>query len=85
MEYHQTVYYNNSNSTINVTLPVPLPQPTTTCRPSLQISHPYARLFAKKDEVKRRKIWNHALEKSIFTPYELYVPPSLPNSLANII
>ncbi|KAF9481361.1 hypothetical protein BDN70DRAFT_930869 [Pholiota conissans] len=35
------------------------------------IAHPYARLFAKKDEVKRRKIWNHALEKSIFDPHEL--------------
>ncbi|KAF8640923.1 hypothetical protein AX17_000571 [Amanita inopinata Kibby_2008] len=35
------------------------------------IAHPYARLFAKKDEVKRRKIWNHALEKSLFTPYQL--------------
>ncbi|KDR85065.1 hypothetical protein GALMADRAFT_24833, partial [Galerina marginata CBS 339.88] len=37
----------------------------------IQIAHPYARLFAKKDEVKRRKIWNHALEKFIFSPYEL--------------
>jgi hypothetical protein len=36
-----------------------------------RIPHPYARLFAKKDQVKRRKIWNHTLEKSIFTPYEL--------------
>jgi len=44
---------------------------------TIQIPHPYARLHAKKDEVKRRKIWNHALEKSIFSPYELYVylPP----------
>ena len=39
----------------------------------VQISHPYARLFAKKDEVKRRKIWNHALEKSLFNPFELQV------------
>ena len=39
----------------------------------VQISHPYARLFAKKDEVKRRKIWNHALEKSLFSPFELQV------------
>ncbi|PFH54536.1 hypothetical protein AMATHDRAFT_134330 [Amanita thiersii Skay4041] len=37
----------------------------------ISIAHPYARLFAKKDEVKRRKIWNHALEKPLFTPYEL--------------
>ncbi|KAJ3500710.1 hypothetical protein NLJ89_g9674 [Agrocybe chaxingu] len=46
------------------------PRPTKQSR-EIQIPHPYARLFAKKDEVKRRKIWNHALEKSIFTPYEL--------------
>jgi hypothetical protein len=39
----------------------------------LDIAHPYARLFAKKDEVKRRKIWNHALEKFIFSSYELYL------------
>lgn len=39
----------------------------------LKIAHPYARLFAKTGEVKRRKIWNHALEKSLFSPYELYV------------
>lgn len=37
----------------------------------INIAHPYARLYAKKDEVKRRRIWNHALEKSIFSPYEL--------------
>ncbi|TFK41088.1 hypothetical protein BDQ12DRAFT_663963 [Crucibulum laeve] len=37
----------------------------------ISITHPYARLFAKKDEVKRRKIWNHALEKALFSPYEL--------------
>jgi len=39
--------------------------------PRIKIAHPYARLFAKKEEVKRRKIWNHALEKSLFSPYEL--------------
>ncbi|KAF9015232.1 hypothetical protein BDQ17DRAFT_1340706 [Cyathus striatus] len=39
--------------------------------PKINIIHPYARLFAKKDDVKRRKIWNHALEKSLFSPYEL--------------
>ncbi|KAA1468228.1 hypothetical protein DENSPDRAFT_383194 [Dentipellis sp. KUC8613] len=33
--------------------------------------HPYARLASKKDGSKRRKIWNHALEKSIFTSQEL--------------
>ncbi|THH20623.1 hypothetical protein EW146_g774, partial [Bondarzewia mesenterica] len=38
----------------------------------IAISHPYARLFAaKKDGTKRRKIWNHALEKSVFTPQEI--------------
>ncbi|KAJ3787990.1 hypothetical protein GGU10DRAFT_287236 [Lentinula aff. detonsa] len=35
------------------------------------ITHPYARLYAKKEEGKRRKIWNHALEKSLFNPFEL--------------
>ena len=44
----------------------PIPQPR-----QVQVSHPYARLFAKKDQVKRRKIWNHALEKSLFNPFEL--------------
>ena len=42
-------------------------------RQRIKIAHPYARLFAKTGEVKRRKIWNHALEKSLFSPYELYV------------
>ncbi|KAG5648046.1 hypothetical protein DXG03_007081 [Asterophora parasitica] len=41
---------------------------------SVAVAHPYARLFAKKEEVKRRKIWNHALEKSLFSPYEMCVP-----------
>jgi hypothetical protein len=41
----------------------------------LNIAHPYARLYAKKDGAKRRKIWNHALEKSLFTPNELSVLP----------
>ena len=36
------------------------------------VAHPYARLVAKKDsDAKRRKIWNHVLEKHIFSPYEL--------------
>ncbi|EGO24949.1 hypothetical protein SERLADRAFT_408728 [Serpula lacrymans var. lacrymans S7.9] len=37
----------------------------------LTISHPYARLYARKDVTKRRKIWNHVLEKSLFSPHEL--------------
>jgi hypothetical protein len=36
------------------------------------VAHPYARLYAKKDSTKRhRKIWNHALEKSLFNSHEL--------------
>lgn len=36
------------------------------------VAHPYARLYAKKDSSKRhRKIWNHALEKSLFNSHEL--------------
>ncbi len=45
--------------------------------PSSQIviAHPYARLYAKKNATgaKRRKIWNHALEKSVFTAHEMWV------------
>jgi hypothetical protein len=37
------------------------------------IAHPYARLYAKKDGSKRRKIWNHVLEKQLFSPQELCV------------
>ncbi|KAG1755214.1 uncharacterized protein EDB91DRAFT_1043069 [Suillus paluster] len=37
----------------------------------LTIAHPYARLYAKKDGSKRRKIWNHVLEKQLFSPQEL--------------
>ncbi|KAJ3568068.1 hypothetical protein NP233_g5949 [Leucocoprinus birnbaumii] len=37
----------------------------------LRIVHPYTRLVSKKDDSKRRRIWNHALEKSLFNPYEL--------------
>jgi hypothetical protein len=36
----------------------------------VDVTHPYVRIYAKKEE-KRRKIWNHALEKSLFNPYEL--------------
>ncbi|KAF8507098.1 hypothetical protein F5888DRAFT_1589965, partial [Russula emetica] len=36
-------------------------------------AHPYARLYAKKNATgaKRRKIWNHALEKSVFSAHEI--------------
>jgi hypothetical protein len=39
----------------------------------ITIAHPYARLYAKKDGSKRRKIWNHVLEKQLFSPQELSV------------
>lgn len=52
-------------------LPKTRPPKTVSQARQVQISHPYARLFAKKDQVKRRKIWNHALEKSLFNPFEL--------------
>lgn len=36
------------------------------------IAHPYARLYSKKHGAgKRRKMWNHALEKMLFTPQEM--------------
>ncbi|KAH9937121.1 uncharacterized protein B0H18DRAFT_867788, partial [Fomitopsis serialis] len=34
-------------------------------------AHPYARLYTRKEGAKRRKMWNHALEKSVFTPQEI--------------
>ncbi|KAI0051786.1 hypothetical protein FA95DRAFT_1554320 [Auriscalpium vulgare] len=41
--------------------------------PKVAVTHPYARLFAKRAAggAKRRKIWNHALEKSVFTAHEI--------------
>lgn len=47
------------------------------------IAHPYARLYAKKNATgaKRRKIWNHALEKSVFSAHEMYV--DIVNSYVN--
>lgn len=51
--------------------------PPSSSRSSSQIviAHPYARLYAKKNATgaKRRKIWNHALEKSVFTAHEMCV------------
>ncbi|KZP31292.1 hypothetical protein FIBSPDRAFT_1037742 [Athelia psychrophila] len=44
--------------------------PKASERPS--IVHPYARLYAKQEPKKRpRKIWNHKLEKRVFTEHEL--------------
>ncbi|EPT03951.1 hypothetical protein FOMPIDRAFT_1114501 [Fomitopsis schrenkii] len=34
-------------------------------------SHPYARIYTRKEGAKRRKMWNHAHEKSLFTPQEI--------------
>ncbi len=49
----------------------------TSITPRVKITHPYARLYAKNSKeagaAKRRRMWNHALEKSFFTPQELYV------------
>ncbi|KDQ63680.1 hypothetical protein JAAARDRAFT_105123, partial [Jaapia argillacea MUCL 33604] len=39
--------------------------------PRVNIAHPYARLNAKKEGTKRRRIWNHALEKTLFSAHEL--------------
>ncbi|KAI0800913.1 hypothetical protein C8Q74DRAFT_1192301 [Fomes fomentarius] len=36
------------------------------------ITHPYARIYNKKHVAgKRRKMWNHTLEKLVFTPQEI--------------
>ncbi|KAF8332897.1 hypothetical protein F5887DRAFT_995517 [Amanita rubescens] len=37
----------------------------------INIAHPYARLLAKRDGTRTRRIWNHVLEKVIFSPNEL--------------
>ncbi|KAF4572878.1 hypothetical protein EYR36_007388 [Pleurotus pulmonarius] len=42
----------------------------TNKKASVSVPHPYARIYAKKD-AKRRRIWNHALEKSVFSPLQL--------------
>ena len=50
--------------------------PSSSCSSSqFMIAHPYARLYAKKNATgaKRRKIWNHALEKSVFSAHEMCV------------
>ncbi|KAI0257551.1 hypothetical protein BJV78DRAFT_44541 [Lactifluus subvellereus] len=50
------------------------PAPSFLPPPSqIVIAHPYARLYAKKNATgtKRRKIWNHALEKSVFSAHEI--------------
>lgn len=49
--------------------------PPSASSPRVKITHPYARLYAKNSKeagaAKRRRMWNHALEKSFFTPQEL--------------
>lgn len=35
------------------------------------VGHPYARLYTRRESTKRRKIWNHAHEKALFTPQEI--------------
>ncbi|KAF7799039.1 hypothetical protein EIP86_010269 [Pleurotus ostreatoroseus] len=46
---------------------------SSSCLAGRAVSHPYARIYAKRDptQPKQRKMWNHALEKHIFTPDEL--------------
>ena len=67
-----------------------VPNPCSSRSPSqIVIAHPYARLYAKKNATgaKRRKIWNHALEKSVFNAHEMCVdivqfPPDITHQLA---
>ncbi|KZT05932.1 uncharacterized protein LAESUDRAFT_759823 [Laetiporus sulphureus 93-53] len=47
------------------------PQGSPTGGSRLDLAHPYARLPTNKDGTKRRRMWNHLLEKSIFTPQEI--------------
>ncbi|KAG6336936.1 hypothetical protein ID866_2130 [Astraeus odoratus] len=58
------------DSGIDLPLTAPLENPSRAAT-RITIAHPYARLYAKKDGSKRRKIWNHVLEKQLFSPQEL--------------
>ncbi|KIK05043.1 hypothetical protein K443DRAFT_92069 [Laccaria amethystina LaAM-08-1] len=69
-----TADFNSSTASSADSSPLPIGTRIgtgTTRSPSrFHVAHPYARLVAKKDD-KRRKIWNHVLEKSVFTPFEI--------------
>ncbi|KAH7915825.1 hypothetical protein BJ138DRAFT_997141 [Hygrophoropsis aurantiaca] len=52
-------------------LPAPSHREPKRSAARITIAHPYARLYAKKDGSKRRKIWNHVLEKQLFNSQEL--------------
>jgi hypothetical protein len=45
--------------------------PTSTVHGYTAMLHPYARLANKAEAKRTRKIWSHALEKKLFSPYEL--------------
>lgn len=49
---------------------VPVPMSNPARLDARIMAHPYARL-TKKDGGKRRKMWNHALEKALFTAQEM--------------
>ncbi|KAF8912732.1 hypothetical protein CPB84DRAFT_1759355 [Gymnopilus junonius] len=70
-QVHQSQFLDSPTTEPAPRLSKPRPIKSEAQPRKFRIPHPYARLFAKKDETKRRKIWNHVLEKLIFSPYEL--------------
>lgn len=65
-----------SKLTKSSSLPSCSSSPSSTAQASSRapLAHPYARIYARKaadPSAKRRKMWNHALEKSLFTPEEI--------------
>jgi len=71
---HSTISFPKSG--IEIPLAAPLDDHPDS---RITIPHPYARLHAKKDSSKHRKIWNHVLEKQLFSPQELSVLSRLPS------
>ncbi|THH30060.1 hypothetical protein EUX98_g4114 [Antrodiella citrinella] len=69
------VVRSQSSSSYRIVHPSVGPAATIAAGGRVTISHPYARLHAKNHDSggtsKRRRMWSHALEKSVFTPHEL--------------
>ena len=69
-DFRQPVRLSKSASLPTCSAPL---SETCTTSPT-RLAHPYARIDAKKAAApsgKRRKMWNHALEKNLFTPEEI--------------
>lgn len=72
--YPPSTLSSTASSSVDIPLsthPKLSPRDSSRSAARITIAHPYARLYAKKDSTKRRKIWNHVLEKQLFSPQEL--------------